>query len=55
MDAFRERGAVEQNGEIYSEIRKDLDKLAGLDVYGAVAEYEKKVRGKPLNAQAWWG
>jgi len=54
LDAFRERGAVERNGAIYGDIRKKLDKLAGLDVFGAIAEYEKKVRGKPLNAQKWW-
>lgn len=54
LDAFRERGAVERNGEIYGDIRKKLDKLAGLDVFGAIAEYEKSVRGKPLNAQKWW-
>jgi len=54
MDAFRERGAVEQNGALYSDIRKKLDGIAGLDVFGAVAEYEKKVRGTPLNAQKWW-
>ncbi|MCA8927326.1 MAG: TRAP transporter substrate-binding protein [Alphaproteobacteria bacterium] len=54
MDTFRERGSVERNGQIYSEIRKELDALAGLDVFGAVSEYEKKVRGKPLNAQKWW-
>ena len=54
LDAFRERGAVERNGAIYSDIRQKLDKLAGLDVYGAVAEYEKKMRGQPLNAQKWW-
>ncbi len=54
MDTFRERGAVERNGAIYSDIRKKLDEIAGLDVFGAVAEYEKKVRGKPLNAQKWW-
>ena len=55
METFREKGAVEQNAEIYSDIRKKLDKIAGLDVFGAVAEYEKTVRGKPLNPQAWWG
>ena len=54
MDVFRERGAVERNGAIYSDIRKKLDKIAGLDVFGAVAEYEKTVRGKPLNPQKWW-
>lgn len=54
LDAFRERGSVERNGAIYSDIRKKLDKLAGLDVFGAVSEFEKKVRGKPLNAQKWW-
>jgi hypothetical protein len=54
LDTFRERGAVEQNGAIYGEVRKELDRLAGLDVFGAIAEYEKKVRGQPLNAQAWW-
>ena len=54
LDAFREKGAVERNGEIYGDIRKKLDKLAGLDVFGAIAEYEKKMRGKPLNAQKWW-
>ena len=53
-DAFRERGSVERNGAIYGDIRKKLDGLAGLDVFGAIAEYEKKVRGKPLNAQKWW-
>ena len=45
---------VERNGAIYGDIRKKLDELAGLDVFGAIAEYEKKVRGKPLNAQKWW-
>lgn len=54
LDVFRERGSVESNGAIYGDIRKKLDKLAGLDVYGAVAEFEKKVRGQPLNAQKWW-
>lgn len=54
MDAFRERGSVERNGEIYSGIRKELDSLAGLDVFGAIAEFEEKVRGKPLNPQKWW-
>ncbi len=54
LDAFRERGSVERNGAIYGDIRKKLDGLAGLDVFGAIAEYEKKVRGKPLNAQKWW-
>ena len=54
MEAFRERGSVERNGQIYSGIRKELDSLAGLDVFGAIAEFEKKVRGKPLNAQKWW-
>jgi TRAP-type transport system periplasmic protein len=55
LDAFRAKGAVEQNAVIYSDIRKKLDKLAGLDVFGAVSEFEAKTRGKPLNAQAWWG
>jgi TRAP-type C4-dicarboxylate transport system substrate-binding protein len=54
MDAFRAKGSVEKNAKIYSEIRKELDKLAGLDVFGAVSEYEKEVRGKPLNAGKWW-
>lgn len=54
MDTFRERGAVERNGEIYSGIRKELDDLAGMDVFGAIAEFEQKVRGKPLNPQKWW-
>jgi len=54
LEAFRERGAVEKNGPIYGDIRKKLDKLAGLDVFGAIAEYEKTVRGKPLNPQKWW-
>ena len=54
MDTFRERGAVERNAAIYSDIRKKLDEIAGLDVFGAVSEYEKKVRGKPLNPQKWW-
>lgn len=54
LDAFRERGGVDRNGELYGEVRKKLDDLAGLDVYGAISEYEKKVRGKPLNAQKWW-
>jgi len=54
MDAFRERGSVERNGKIYGEVRKKLDKLAGLDVFGAVSEYEKQIRGKPLNAGKWW-
>ena len=54
MDAFRDRGSVERNGKIYGEVRKKLDKLAGLDVFGAVSEYEKQVRGKPLNAGKWW-
>ncbi|MGB7298793.1 MAG: TRAP transporter substrate-binding protein [Burkholderiaceae bacterium] len=54
MDAFRDRGSVEKNAKIYSEIRTKLDKLAGLDVYGAVSEYEKQNRGKPLTAGKWW-
>ena len=54
MDAFRDRGSVERNPKIYSNIRKELDKLAGLDVFGAVAEFEKRTRGKPLNATKWW-
>ena len=54
MDAFRERGSVERNGKIYGEIRKELDSLAGLDVFGAIAEFEKKTRGRPLNPQKWW-
>ncbi len=54
LDAFRDRGAVEKNGTIYADIRKKLDKLAGLDVYGAVAEYEQRMRGQPLNPQKWW-
>ena len=45
---------MERNGAIYGDIRKKLDKLAGMDVYGAIADYEKTVRGKPLNAQKWW-
>ena len=54
LDAFRERGSVEKNGAIYGDIRKKLDKLAGMDVFGAIAEYEQQIRGKPLNAQKWW-
>jgi TRAP-type C4-dicarboxylate transport system substrate-binding protein len=54
LDAFRERGSVERNGAIYGEVRKELDKLAGLDVFGAIAEYEQKVRGKPFNPTKWW-
>lgn len=54
IDAFRERGSVERNGAIYTEVRKELDKLAGLDVFGAIAEYEQKVRGKPFNPTKWW-
>lgn len=54
MDAFRAKGSVEKNAKIYSEVRKKLDKLAGLDVYGAVSEFEKKVRGTPLKAGKWW-
>lgn len=55
MDVFRERGAVERNSAIYGDIRKELDSLAGLDVFGAIAEFERKARGQPLNAQKWWG
>jgi TRAP-type transport system periplasmic protein len=54
LEAFRDRGAVEKNGAIYSEVRKKLDALAGLDVFGAVAEYEQRMRGQPLNPQKWW-
>lgn len=54
MDVFRERGAVERNSAIYSDVRKELDSLAGTDVYGAMAEFEQKVRGQPLNPQKWW-
>lgn len=54
MDSFRDRGSVERNGQIYTDIRKELDSLAGLDVFGAIAEFEAKVRGKDLNPQKWW-
>ncbi len=54
MDTFRARGSVERNGEIYSAVRKELDGLAGMDVLGAVTEYEQKMRGKPLNPTKWW-
>ncbi len=54
MEAFRERGSVERNGGIYGDIRKELDSLAGVDVFGAIAEFEQKTRGKPLNPQKWW-
>jgi len=54
LEPFKKLSSVEHKPELYSAIRKKLDKLAGLDIYGALKEYEAKISGKPLDPQQWW-
>lgn len=54
MEAFRARGDVKEQAAIFDPIRKKLDGLAGLDVYGALKEFADKSQGKPLTPQKWW-
>ena len=54
LEPFKELSAADCRPELYSDIRKKLDKLAGLDIFGALQEYEAKISGKPLNPEKWW-
>lgn len=54
LEPFKKLSSVEHRPELYSGIRKKLDKLAGLDIYGALKEYEAKISGKPLIPEKWW-
>lgn len=54
LEPFKELSAADRRPELYSGIRKKLDKLAGLDIFGALQEYEAKISGKPLIPEKWW-
>lgn len=54
LEDFHSVGGVEANAQIYSATRQRLDDIAGVDVYGALQEFEKSVSGKPLQPQKWW-
>lgn len=54
LEPFRNLSSVERRPELYSDIRRKLDKLAGLDVYGALKEYEANISGKGLIPEKWW-
>ena len=53
--AFAEVGSVAgKNGHLFDGIRKTLDELAGMDVYGAMTEFAAKTKGQPVTPQKWW-
>lgn len=54
LEPFKKLAGAEQRPELYAGIRKKLDKLAGLDIYGALKEFEAKISGKPLIPEKWW-
>ena len=52
--AFQQMGRVENNPELYADVRKRLDAIAGLDVYGAFQESAARMRTDGLQADKWW-
>lgn len=52
--AFKESGSVENNSQLYANLRKQLDDIAGIDVYGALSEYAKNTSSTELMAEKWW-
>ena len=54
LEPFKALSAADRRPELYSGIRKKLDKLAGLDIFGALQDYEAKISGKPLIPEKWW-
>ena len=54
LEPFKDLSAADRRPELYSDIRKKLDKLAGLDIFGALQEYEARISGKPLIPEKWW-
>jgi TRAP-type C4-dicarboxylate transport system substrate-binding protein len=53
--AFKELAGVEgKNRAAYDAVRKQLDELAGLDVYGALKEFADKTKGQPVAPEKWW-
>jgi len=47
MAEFRGIGAVERNPKLYSDLRRQLDSIAGFDVYEEMKAFQKTVSGKP--------
>ena len=47
-------GAKGRNGAVYDSVRKQLEGLAGQDVYGKISAYADRVAGKPFEAKRWW-
>lgn len=54
LEPFKALSAANRRPELYADIRKKLDRLAGLDIYGALQEFEAGISGKPLNPEKWW-
>ena len=54
LEPFKALSAADRRPELYAGIRKKLDKLVGLDIFGALQEYEAGISGKPLNPEKWW-
>jgi TRAP-type C4-dicarboxylate transport system substrate-binding protein len=54
LEPFKALSAADRRPELYSDVRKKLDKLAGLDILGALQEYEATISGKGLIPEKWW-
>jgi TRAP-type C4-dicarboxylate transport system substrate-binding protein len=53
--AFADLAGIDgRNGGLYDAVRKQVDSIAGFDVYGALKDFAQSVRGKPLTPQRWW-
>jgi len=53
--AFVELAGVEgKNKAAYDNVRKQLDGLAGFDVYGAMKEFADRTKDQPVTPQKWW-
>ncbi|MDP3190142.1 MULTISPECIES: TRAP transporter substrate-binding protein [Comamonadaceae] len=51
---FKNAASIERNAALYSDVRKQLDSVVGLDVYGAMKEAAARYNGKPHSSQKWW-
>lgn len=51
---FKSAASIERNAALYSDVRKQLDSVVGLDVYGAMKEAAARYNGKPYSSQKWW-
>lgn len=54
LEAFKNASSIEKNNELYAAISKQLNAVAGFDVYEAMLESANKFNGTQYSPGEWW-